>query len=583
LIQALARLSFMKHLFFFWTIWLVSLPVLAQKNAPVLETEEQKKRRFDTEWLLSEGMKYAMMEEYVRADSTFRKALLANPNVAAINHELARVLSKREKLDEAAIFAQKAYELTPENKYYGLELANIATQQRKYDKAAALYKEIIDKDPDENAAYGLELAAVYLLDDKYEEAIRAYNEVEKTLGIDEDITHQKQRIYLRLDKIEKAIDEAKKLIDSEPSEARYVVEMAQLLMAAKRPKEAQQQLEKALLLNPDEADARVMLAEIYRQNGNQQAAEQQMGQMFANPNADVDVKMQALLGLLRDAKDDATRQEVLTRAEALIKAHPKEVRAYTVYADVLSKLNRKAEARDVYVKAARLEPAMFELWAAVLQLDSELNQTDSSIAHSEQAIELFPNQGMFWYSNGTAYLMKRNYQKAADALEEALKLSSENKSLVTIIQAQLGDAYNGTGSHAKSDEAYEAALKNDPDNDYVLNNYSYFLSLRKENLERARDLSKRVVERNPTNATFLDTYAWVLYVLKDYNQARLYLEKALAAGKNVSGTILEHYGDVLYQLGEKEKALEQWKKAKALGENTPQIDKKISTGILHEQ
>ncbi len=572
----------MKHFLLFWALALTINATFAQKNQPIAETEEQKKRRFDTEWLLSEGMKYTMMEEYARADSSFRKALQANPNVAAINYELARVLVKREKLDEAAIFAQKAYEFAPENKYYGLELAEIATQQRKYTKAADLYKAIIQRDPD-NAAYGLELAAVYLLDDKYEEAIKAYNEVEKNLGIDEDITHQKQRIYLRLEKVEKAIDEAQKLIDSEPGESRYVVEKAQLLMVAKRPKEAQQQLEKALILNPDEADARVMLAELYKQSGNPQAAEQQMGQMFANPNADVDVKMQALLGLLRESKDDASRQEVLTRAEALIKAHPKEVKAYAVYADLLSKLNRKADARDAYVKAARLEPAMFELWAAILQLDGELNQTDSSIAHSEQAIELFPNQGMFWYSNGTAHLMKRNHQKAVDALEEALKLSSENQNLATIIQAQLGDAYNGLGNHTKSDEAYEAALKNDPENDYVSNNYSYFLSLRKEKLERARTLASGIVTRNPNNATFLDTYAWVLYVMKDYAQARTYLEKALASGQNVSGTIVEHYGDVLFQMGEREKALEQWKKAKSMGENSPQIDKKITTGQLHEQ
>jgi len=572
----------MKYFHLFWALSFAINTALAQKNKSTAETNAQKKQRFDTEWLLLEGIKYAMMEEYVRADTAFRKALQANPNVAAINYELARVLIKREKLDEAAIFAQKAYELAPENKYYGLELAEISAQQRKYAKAADLYRVVINQN-DDNTAYGLELAAVYLLDDKYEEAIKAYNEVEKTLGVDEDIIHQKQRIYLKLNKVDKAINEAQKLIDSERGESRYLVEMAQLLLAAKRPKEAQQQLENALKLNPDEADARIILAEIYRQSGNQQAAEQQMGQMFANPNADVDVKMQALLSLLRESKDDATRQEVLTRAQELIKAHPKEVRAYAVYADILSKLDRKADARDAYVKAARIEPSMFELWAAILQLDGELNQIDSSLAHSEQAIELFPNQGMFWYANGTAYLMKRNYQKSVDALEEALKLSSENQNLTTVIQAQLGDAYNGTGNHAKSDEAYEAALKKDPENDYVANNYSYFLSLRKQKLERARELASGVVARNPANATFLDTYAWVLYVLKDYALARTYLEKALGAGQGISGTIVEHYGDVLFQMGEKEQALEQWKKAKSMGENSPQIDKKIATQQIHEQ
>ncbi len=502
----------MKNIPFFWVILLLSQIVMAQKNKPVGETDAQKSQRFELESLLAEGMKYTAMEEYQRADSVLRTALKMNPNVAAINYELARTLLKREKLDEAAILSQKAAQLDPQNKFYSIQLAEIYTQQRKYEKAADLYREIIRKDP-ENAEYGLELAAVYILDEKYEEALKAYDEVERSLGVDEDLVHQKQRIYLKLDKPSKAIDEAQKLINAEPTEAQYIVELAQLLIMAKRPKEAKEQLEKALKINPDQGDARMMLAEIYRQNGDTQAADQQMGQMFNNPNADIDTKMQALVGLLREAKDEATRQDVLNRAAEIVKAHPKDMRAYVVYADLLSKANRKAEARDTYLKAARINPAMYEVWGAILQLDGDLNQIDSLIAHSDQALENFPNQGLFWYSNGSGHLVKRHYQQAVDALEEAQKLTTENKELQGAILAQLGDAYHGLGEHAKSDESYEAALKLEPNNDHVLNNYSYFLSLRKDKLERAKEMAASVVARNPNNATYLDTYAWVLYCM----------------------------------------------------------------------
>jgi Tfp pilus assembly protein PilF len=151
------------------------------------------------------------------------------------------------------------------------------------------------------------------------------------------------------------------------------------------------------------------------------------------------------------------------------------------------------------------------------------------------------------------------------------------------VNAQLGDAYNGLGDHAKSDEAYELVLKDDPKNEHVLNNYSYFLSLRKEKLDRALAMSAQLVERNPSSPTYLDTHAWVLYVRKEYGKARSFLEKAVAADPNgISGTILEHYGDVLFQLGEKDKAIEQWKKAKQKGENSQQLDKKIASGKLYE-
>ena len=83
-------------------------------------------------------------------------------------------------------------------------------------------------------------------------------------------------------------------------------------------------------------------------------------------------------------------------------------------------------------------------------------------------------------------------------------------------------------------------------NDHVLNNYSYFLSLRKEKLDLAKKMSTKLVSRNPENSTFLDTHAWVLYMREEYEEAKVYIEKALE-GEDISGTIIEHYGDILFK------------------------------------
>jgi Tfp pilus assembly protein PilF len=143
--------------------------------------------------------------------------------------------------------------------------------------------------------------------------------------------------------------------------------------------------------------------------------------------------------------------------------------------------------------------------------------------------------------------------------------------------------------HEKSDDAYEAALKENPNNDHVLNNYSYFLSLRKDKLERAAQMAEVLVQKHPDDATYMDTYAWVLYVQKDYKKARVFLEKAVQLndkaaeyGKTKSAVIVEHYGDVLFQLGEKDKAVEQWKKAKTIGTTSNLIDKKIAEKSMNE-
>ena len=125
----------------------------------------------------------------------------------------------------------------------------------------------------------------------------------------------------------------------------------------------------------------------------------------------------------------------------------------------------------------------------------------------------------------------------------------------------------------------EKSVKTNPQNLHVLNNYSYYLSLEKKDLDKAEQMSSITVKAEPTNPTFLDTYGWVLFMQGAYTTARIYIENAVKySEEEPSAEILEHYGDVLYVTGEPEKALEQWKKAKELGSDSKTLDEKIRTG-----
>ena len=566
-------------------VWALGvLPCSAQKrnrNKAKIETEQTSTFRLEEESMAAEGMKYMMMDEPVRALPVFEKLVKASPSDAAGHFMLASALLKLNRAAEALPHATLAYETDPANPYYAGQLGDIYVQQKNYGEAAKLYEKLVRQFP-ANVEYGVQLAAMYVFNDQFDKAIATYDQMEKSMGVTEEITHQKEQLYLRLNKFDKAIEEAQKLIDSEPMELDYRIELAELLIANERIDDAVAPLEEALRLNPDEAQAHVLLADIYRRKGDIEKTNRELQVVFSNPNLDAEPKVRVLSGYLTMLKTDNDREDAANLAKQLVDTHPKEARALVLYADLLVRQGRKAEARDIYVRAARANSSVYEVWGAVLQLDGELNQIDSLLAHSEQALEVFPNQGMIWYSNGSAQLMKRNYKRAVSSLEESRRLidSAEMKQL---INAQLGDAYNGLGDHPKSDASYELVLKDDPNNDHVLNNYSYFLSLRKDKLDVALQMSERLVLKNPDNATYLDTYAWVLYIRKDYKKAKQFLEKAVQAKEGVSGTIVEHYGDVLFQLGEREKAVEQWKKAKIMGETSDLLEKKIATGTLHEQ
>ena len=574
----------------FLALWLGVVPTSAQRkrnrvagvDTSLAKAGSTTTVRMEEETLFTDGVRFLMTDEPTKAIAQFGKVLQKNPNNAAAQYATANALLKTGKIADAIPYAVKAHTLDGSNKFYTLLLAELYVKQKRYGEAEELYETLLKKGA-ENAEYGVELAAIYLFDDKPDKALNTYDRVERELGLNEEITRQKQRIYLKQNKIEKAIGEAEKLVQSEPGDPDYLLEGAELLIAHDRADQAIDWIERALKLNPDLPQAHVLLADIYRQKGDLARVTKELNQVFANPNLEAGLKARILSSYAGLTGDNVgAQQDALKMAQDLAKNQPNDPKSQVMLAVLLVQQSRKAEARDAYAKAARLDGSAYEVWGALLQLDGELNQVDSLLEHSEKALEVFPTQGLFWYSNGSANLFKRRYQQAVDALEESQKLlaASSNQELKTGIQGQLGDAYNGLGDHAKSDEAYEAVLKVDPQNDHVLNNYSYFLSLRNQNLPRARQLAQQLVERHPTNATYLDTYAWVLYVAKEYAKARQYLEKALADPAGVSGTIIEHYGDVLYQLGQLDKAVEQWKRAKEKGGARPDLDRKITTGKL---
>ncbi|MGC4023378.1 MAG: tetratricopeptide repeat protein [Cyclobacteriaceae bacterium] len=183
---------------------------------------------------------------------------------------------------------------------------------------------------------------------------------------------------------------------------------------------------------------------------------------------------------------------------------------------------------------------------------------------------------MIYYFNGIAYSRKKNYREAERTLEQAKKLSAGNINLLVEINSMLGDAYNASKDYDKSDQAYDAALGLNPNNDYVLNNYSYFLSLRKVNLDKAEKMSAQLIKSHPTNTAYLDTYAWVLFQESKYKEAKKIMEK-IVSSESANATHFEHYGDILYQLGDIDEAVVQWQKAKSLHGDNEVLSKKINS------
>ena len=551
-------------------------PEVAQATPAQQPTERD---RQVSEALFLDGMKYFMLEDYQQALQLFQKAYTVTPDNAAINYKIGETYLHLQNAEAALPFAKAAIALEKQNPYYYLLAAQLHAEQKQFDQAAQAYNDLLSNVPD-SEEYLFNLADLYLSQSRYEDALKTYERIEKQFGEMEQLHVNRQQIYLRQKNIGKAIEEGNKLLASNPTEIRYFLAQAELLNASKKPDEAIAILDKALRLEPNNPFAHLMLSDLNRQKGNMAAAEKAVTTAFESPELDIDTRVRILVDFIRQLPNPEIEGVALELADLTIAAHPEEAKAYAVAGDLQTITGKKELARDNYLKAVKLDDSHFKIWQQIVLLDAELSQAEAMVDHSESALELFPNQAVFWFYNGTGHLITKDYAKAVKSLEHGKRLSAGEPELLMQFNMQLGDGYNSMKEYAKSNEAYEAVLAQDKDNEHVLNNYSYFLSLRNENLEKAIAMAERLVKLHPTNPTYLDTYAWVLYKNGNYAEARKYLEQAVAISDDA--TIVEHYGDVLFKLGKKEEAVSQWQKAKLKGEASAYIDKKIKDKKLYE-
>jgi len=552
----------------------------AQRKGKTASTHRPKNLN-QSEYYFTEGMKFYILESYSKAIELFLRSLELNQESSGVNYTIAEAYARSGKYVEALKYAEKALVLDETNKYNFLLVAHLYEQEKKYSQAIKIYQEMFKKLPDADEYY-FELAAIYSYQNKYEDALKIYDKIEKKFGISEDVSLAKQKIFLKNSKIDLAIEESKKLIKQFPGDEKYSIFLSELLLSNKRKPEAILILEDLIKRNPEQSEARVLLSELYRDRGDGSKANSEMEKAFSNPEMGLDTKARMLAEYLQNVKSSESLQNAKRWSELLIKIHPDKGQAYALYGSVLKLSGDTQKARDNFIKATDLGVSDFEIWKEIVELDAQLSEFDKVILNSEQAMVLYPNNNIFYYFNGFAHLARKEYKESVEILEMGKSLSKDNNEMLNQFNGMLGDAYNGINNYKKSDEAYDLVLKNDPNNDLILNNYSYYLSLRKEKLDKAKEMSAKLIDRHPNNSSYLDTHAWVLYMLKDYINAKKNLEKALKFS-STNGTILEHYGDVLFKLGEKDKAVDQWIKAKNAGDTSTVLEKKIADKVLYEK
>ena len=563
------------------TILLTAYLVLAS-GMPFLYAQRRQAQSKDQQAysLFLDGLKASLTDNTTQAIDLLQQSLKLNPDNAATHYKLAQLYRLQKEYDNALLHSRQAVKLKPDNEYYYIETAELYGTIGQFSLAARQLQEMLDN-TQASPQYYLNIANLYIQLNQPEKALKALEKAEEKLGTNEAIITQRQTLYLKTGNMNKVLETGEELVKLNPNNPDYTLQQAKILLGNNDFPTAQKYLQDYLALHPDVASARFLLGKTLLAQNHATEALQEFLNSFSSGRISLIEKLDITVTYITLLPNQALEPKLFQLTDSLLQAHKEDAEAYAVKGDLLMELDRKTEARKLYHQALELEPGNFSLWQNILSLGLELGRYDSVAQESEEALSLFPNQAVLYYFAGTANLSLKRNKKAVRALEQGLRLSGSNQDLVKIFQTHLGDAYQAAGQHPKSDAAYQAVLAIDPNDPYVLNNYSYYLSLRKEKLSLARKMSEELVETYPDDANYLDTYAWVLFQQKEYEKAADILKKAVSLNTN-NGTILEHYGDVLYHMGRTDEAIAQWQQAEKLGQTSAQLKKKIQDRTYYE-
>ncbi|NOX87271.1 MAG: tetratricopeptide repeat protein [Chlorobi bacterium] len=511
----------------------------------------------------------------------FDKAIQINPEDPAAYYEKARLLQALNRSDEALSPAKKAVALNADNQWYKVLYANISKSVGNYEDYISTYEELVKEHPN-NLNFLQELAFAYYFTGDYRNAIKTYNKIEEKVGINERLSQQKVQLYSKIGLPDSAVAEYEKLIKINPDDPRYYALLAEYCSKNKMPEKAEWAYKKILELNPEDPYVHISLADFYKKEGNDEKSFEELKQGFANPKLDLKTKINLLFNYYSGNLTEKQKKQALELSEILKKTHPDNVLSESFHASMLYENKEYELARTLLYKILKQDNSNYALWEELLFSDLYLNDYKALAKDSEDVIDLFPSYPLPYFFAGISNFQLKDYVKAKAYLESGKDFVVNNDALLEQFYSSLGDTYNELGQYEASYKAYDQALKINPENAIVLNNYAYYLSLRSVNLDKAAEMAKKAVDLDPYNHNNLDTYAWVLYKQEKYKQALEWIKKAINNGGDSSGVVLEHYGDILYKNGEKEEALKYWKLAKKQKDYSELLDKKIAEGKLYE-
>lgn len=538
-------------------------------------TPEQQ-RKYD--YFFLEAMRLKEKKDYASAFGLLQHCLDIHPNAASALYEVSQYYMFLRQVPQGQEALEKAVANAPDNYWYSQGLASLYQQQNELDKAVTLLEQMVVRFPAKQDPL-FNLLDLYGRQEKYDEVISTLNRLEKRMGKNEQLSMEKFRIYLQMKDDKKAFQEIESLVQEYPMDMRYQVILGDVYLQNGKKQEAYDVYQKVLAAEPDNPMAIFSMASYYKQTGQEELYQQQLDTLLLNKKVTPDTKVGVMRQMIvENEQADKDSTQIIALFDRIMKQEQDDPQIPMLYAQYLLSKNMESESVPVLEQVVDLDPTnkaarMMLIGAAVKKEDYK-----QIIKVCEPGIEATPDALEFYYYLAIAYNQAEKPDSVISICKRALEhtTADSKKETVSEFYSILGDMYHTQKQMKEAYAAYDSALVYNPSNIGALNNYAYYLSVERRDLDKAEEMSYKTVKAEPNNATYLDTYAWILFEKGNYAEARIYIDNAMKSeGGDKSDVIVEHCGDIYYMTGDVDGALTYWKKALEMGSESKTLKQKI--------
>ena len=538
-------------------------------------TPEQQ-RKYD--YFFLEAMRLKEKKDYASAFGLLQHCLDIHPDAASALYEVSQYYMFLRQVPQGQEALEKAVANAPDNYWYSQGLASLYQQQNELDKAVTLLEQMVVRFPAKQDPL-FNLLDLYGRQEKYDKVISTLNRLEKHMGKNEQLSMEKFRIYLQMKDDKKAFQEIESLVQEYPMDMRYQVILGDVYLQNGKKQEAYDVYQKVLAAEPDNPMAIFSMASYYKQTGQEELYQQQLDTLLLNKKVTPDTKVGVMRQMIvENEQADKDSTQIIALFDRIMKQEQDDPQIPMLYAQYLLSKNMESESVPVLEQVVDLDPTnnaarMMLIGAAVKKEDYK-----QIIKVCEPGIEATPDALEFYYYLAVAYNQAEKPDSVISICKRALEhtTADSKKEIVSDFYSILGDMYHTQKQMKEAYAAYDSALVYNPSNIGALNNYAYYLSVERRDLDKAEEMSYKTVKAEPNNATYLDTYAWILFEKGNYAEARIYIDNAMKSeGGDKSDVIVEHCGDIYYMTGDVDGALTYWKKALEMGSESKTLKQKI--------